>query len=117
MSLQLRHNLVALAYNANYQQASVAIGGRMSDGKNLNIKLVGKVAMDRSATVAQDLSERTFCMEEHTAVEHVPHFRVYLLGVSREDFVYDLGRHVDASLHGMRGGDFQFGNGQGMTGL
>ncbi len=68
-------------------------------GVNLKIKLVDKAAMDRSGAVAQGLSAiNTYCGEQDPA-DYVRYVRNDLMGIIREDLVYDVGRHVDDSVH------------------
>lgn len=72
---------------------------RWADGKDLNIKLVDKAAMDRSGAVAQGLSAINTYMGENDPAEYVRYVRGDLMGIIREDLVYDVGRHVDDSVH------------------
>ncbi len=68
-------------------------------GKDLNIKLVDKAAMDRSGAVAQGLSAINTYMGENDPADYVRYVRGDLMGIVREDLVYDVGRHVDDSVH------------------
>ncbi len=70
-----------------------------AEGKNLNIKLVDKAAMDRSGAVAQGLSAINTYMGENDPSDYVRYVRGDLMGIVREDLVYDVGRHVDDSVH------------------
>lgn len=72
---------------------------RWADGKDLNIKLVDKAAMDRSGAVAQGLSAINTYMGENDPADYVRYVRGDLMGITREDLVYDVGRHVDDSVH------------------
>ena len=72
---------------------------RWAEGKNLNIKLVDKAAMDRSGAVAQGLSAINTYMGENDPSDYVRYVRGDLMGIIREDLVYDVGRHVDDSVH------------------
>jgi adenylylsulfate reductase subunit A len=68
-------------------------------GANLKIKLVDKAALSRSGAVAQGLSAiNTYCGENDPA-DYVRYVRNDLMGIIREDLVYDVGRHVDDSVH------------------
>ena len=61
--------------------------------------MVDKAATDRSGAIAQGLSAiNTYCGENDPA-DYVKYVRKDLMGVIREDLVYDLGRHVDDSVH------------------
>lgn len=72
---------------------------RWADGKDLKIKLVDKAAMDRSGAVAQGLSAINTYMGENDPADYVRYVRGDLMGITREDLVYDVGRHVDDSVH------------------
>jgi len=69
----------------------------------LKVTVVDKAAMDRSGAVAMGLSainEYVGIKEgENTVEEYVKYVRQDLMGVSREDLVYDIARHVDGSVH------------------
>jgi adenylylsulfate reductase subunit A len=68
-------------------------------GANLKVKLVDKAALSRSGAVAQGLSAiNTYCGENDPA-DYVRYVRNDLMGIIREDLVYDVGRHVDDSVH------------------
>ena len=72
---------------------------RWAEGTGLKVKLVDKAAMDRSGAVAQGLSAiNTYCGENDPA-DYVRYARNDLMGIIREDLVYDVGRHVDDSVH------------------
>ncbi len=74
---------------------------RWAEGTDLRIKLVDKAAMDRSGAVAQGLSAiniNTY-MGENDPADYVRYVRGDLMGIVREDLVYDVGRHVDDSVH------------------
>ncbi len=68
-------------------------------GIDLKVKLVDKAAMDRSGAVAQGLSAINTYMGEHDPADYVRYVRGDLMGITREDLVYDVGRHVDDSVH------------------
>jgi adenylylsulfate reductase subunit A len=68
-------------------------------GVNIRVKLVDKAAMDRSGAVAQGLSAINTYMGENDPSDYVRYVRGDLMGITREDLVYDLGRHVDDSVH------------------
>ena len=69
------------------------------EGHDLKVKLVDKAAMDRSGAVAQGLSAINTYMGENDPAEYVRYVRGDLMGITREDLVYDVGRHVDDSVH------------------
>ena len=68
-------------------------------GVELKVKLVDKAAMERSGAVAQGLSAINTYMGENDPADYVRYVRQDLMGIVREDLVYDVGRHVDDSVH------------------
>jgi adenylylsulfate reductase subunit A len=72
---------------------------RWAEGQDLKIKLVDKAAMDRSGAVAQGLSAINTYMGDNDPADYVRYVRNDLMGIIREDLVYDVGRHVDDSVH------------------
>ncbi len=72
-------------------------------GKNLRVVLVEKAATERSGAVAQGLSAiNTYLGQrwgEKTPEDFVRYVRTDLMGIVREDLVYDVARHVDSSVH------------------
>ena len=70
-----------------------------ADGTDLKIKLVDKAALSRSGAVAQGLSAINTYMGENDPADYVRYVRGDLMGIVREDLVYDVGRHVDSSVH------------------
>ena len=72
-------------------------------GRDLKIVLVEKAAIDRSGAVAQGLSAINCYMGmrwgENRPEDFVRYVRNDLMGLSREDLVYDVARHVDSSVH------------------
>jgi len=72
---------------------------RWAEGTDIKIKLVDKAAMDRSGAVAQGLSAINTYIGENDPADYVRMVRTDLMGLIREDLVYDVGRHVDSSVH------------------
>src|SRR3569832_2337425 len=69
-------------------------------GMDLKIKLVDKAAMDRSGAVAQGLSAiNTNIGTEQDPADYARMVSNDLMGITRDDLAYDLGRHVDDSVH------------------
>ena len=68
-------------------------------GQNIRISMVDKAATDRSGAVAMGLSAINTYMGKNDPVDYVKYVRNDLMGIIREDLVYDLGRHVDDSVH------------------
>lgn len=69
------------------------------EGHDISVKLVDKAAMDRSGAVAQGLSAINTYMGVNDPADYVRYVRGDLMGITREDLVYDVGRHVDDSVH------------------
>ncbi|MGB9715140.1 MAG: adenylyl-sulfate reductase subunit alpha [Thermodesulfovibrionales bacterium] len=72
---------------------------RWANAKGLKVVLVDKAATDRSGAVAMGLSAINTYIGENKVVDYVKYVRNDLMGIIREDLVYDLGRHVDDSVH------------------
>jgi adenylylsulfate reductase subunit A len=70
-----------------------------AEGSNLRIKMVDKAALSRSGAVAMGLSAINTYMGENDPADYVRYVRNDLMGITREDLVYDVGRHVDDSVH------------------
>ncbi len=70
-----------------------------ASGKDLKIKLVDKAALSRSGAVAQGLSAINTYIGDNDPSDYVRYVRNDLMGIIREDLVYDIGRHVDDSVH------------------
>jgi adenylylsulfate reductase subunit A len=69
----------------------------------LKIALVDKAALDRSGAVAMGLSAINQYVGvkdgENTVEDYVRYVRQDLMGISREDLVYNIARHVDSTVH------------------
>ena len=72
---------------------------RWANAKGLKVVLVDKAATDRSGAVAMGLSAINTYVGENKIVDYVKYVRNDLMGIIREDLVFDLGRHVDDSVH------------------
>jgi len=66
---------------------------------DMKITLVDKASMERSGAVAQGLSAINTYIGDNPIENYVKMVRNDLMGVVREDLIYDLGRHVDDSVH------------------
>ncbi|MFC2035557.1 adenylyl-sulfate reductase subunit alpha [Chloroflexota bacterium] len=70
---------------------------------NLKVVMVDKAATDRSGAVAMGLSALNQYVgmdaKGRSPAEYVNYVRNDLMGVTREDLVYDIARHVDGSVH------------------
>ncbi len=72
---------------------------RWATPKGIKITMVDKAATDRSGAVAMGLSAINTYIGENKVEDYVRYVRNDLMGIIREDLVYDLGRHVDNSVH------------------
>jgi adenylylsulfate reductase subunit A len=72
-------------------------------GRGLKIVVAEKAAIERSGAVAQGLSAINCYMgmrwNENQPEDFVRYVRNDLMGLSREDLVYDMARHVDSTVH------------------
>jgi adenylylsulfate reductase subunit A len=72
-------------------------------GRDLRIVVAEKAAIERSGAVAQGLSAINCYMgmrwDENRPEDFVRYVRNDLMGLSREDLVYDVARHVDSTVH------------------
>ncbi|MFZ5483906.1 MAG: adenylyl-sulfate reductase subunit alpha [Pseudomonadota bacterium] len=85
---------------AAYEIVRWAEAAKASAGVDLKIKLVDKAAMDRSGAVAQGLSAiNTYIGSEQDPADYARMVSNDLMGITRDDLAYDLGRHVDESVH------------------
>jgi len=69
----------------------------MSEGQT--VLLCDKAAMERSGAVAQGLSAINTYIGDNSVEDYVRMVRNDLMGIVREDLIYDLGCHVDDSVH------------------
>ncbi|CAA7625167.1 adenylyl-sulfate reductase subunit alpha [Magnetospirillum sp. SS-4] len=64
------------------------------------ITLVDKAALDRSGAVAMGLSAiNTYLGPDRDPADYCRMVSADLMGITRDDLVYDVGRHVDDSVH------------------
>jgi adenylylsulfate reductase subunit A len=88
------------ACGAAYEIVPWAKAAESAMGREIEIKLVDKAAMDRSGAVAQGLSAiNTYIGPEQDPADYTRMVSNDLMGITRDDLVYDLGRHVDESVH------------------
>ncbi len=71
---------------------------RWAEGTNLKIKLIDKAAMDRSGAVAQGLSAINTYLGDNDPADYTRMVANDLMGITRDDLAYDVGRHVDSSV-------------------
>lgn len=70
-----------------------------ASGKDISVKLVDKAAMDRSGAVAQGLSAINTYIGDQDPADYARMVSNDLMGITRDDLTYDLGRYVDDSVH------------------
>ena len=68
-------------------------------GDDQTVLLCDKAAMERSGAVAQGLSAINTYVGENSIEDYVRMVRNDLMGIVREDLIYNLGCHVDDSVH------------------
>jgi len=70
---------------------------------NLKVTLVDKAAVDRSGAVAMGLSAINQYVDlnsgKNTVKDYVDYVRMDLMGITREDLVANIARHVDSTVH------------------
>ena len=69
----------------------------MSEGQT--VLMVDKASLERSGAVAQGLSAINTYIGENAIEDYVRMVRNDLMGLVREDLIYDLGNHIDDSVH------------------
>jgi adenylylsulfate reductase subunit A len=78
-------------------------GGYWAQKAGLKVTLVEKAAVERSGAVAMGLSAINCYMGmrwgQNQPEDFVRYVRQDLMGLCREDLVYDIARHVDSSVH------------------
>ena len=77
--------------------AAYEIGKWMPAGSK--VCLVDKASLERSGAVAQGLSAINTYIGENSPADYVRMVRGDLMGIVREDLIFDLGRHVDDSVN------------------
>ncbi len=86
------------ACGAAFEAVRWAEAAKAAGKGDIKITLVDKAAMDRSGAVAMGLSAINTYLGENSPEDYVRYVRGDLMGIIREDLVYDLGRHVDDSV-------------------
>jgi adenylylsulfate reductase subunit A len=85
---------------AAYEVMRWAEAAKAEAGVDLKIKLVDKAAMDRSGAVAQGLSAiNTYIGDTQDPADYARMVSNDLMGITRDDLAYDVGRNVDDSVH------------------
>ena len=72
-------------------------------GRDKNVVIVEKANIERSGAVAQGLYAINCYMGtrfgENNPEDHVRYARIDLMGMVREDLLFDMARHVDSAVH------------------
>jgi len=68
-------------------------------GDDVKITLIDKAAMDRSGAVAMGLSAINTYLGDRTPDDYCRMVSADLMGITRDDLVFDVGRHVDGTVH------------------
>ncbi|MBF0175630.1 MAG: adenylyl-sulfate reductase subunit alpha [Magnetococcales bacterium] len=66
---------------------------------HIRVRLVDKAAMERSGAVAMGLSAINTYLGENNPADYVKMVSNDLMGIVRDDLIFDVGRHVDNSVH------------------
>ncbi len=66
---------------------------------DMSVLLCDKASMERSGAVAQGLSAINTYIGDNKCEDYVRMVRNDLMGIVREDLIFDLGRHTDDSVH------------------
>ncbi len=93
------HDVVLLIGGGGRGATGAAVEAvRWGDKIGLKTMLVDKAALERSGAVAQGLSAINTFLENNSADDYVRMVRTDLMGIVREDLIFDCGRHVDDSV-------------------
>ncbi len=92
------HNVDILIVGGGMAACGAAFEIKKWAPEDLRILLVDKAALERSGAVAQGLSAINTYIGENSIDDYVKMARNDLMGIVREDLIYDLGRHVDESV-------------------
>ncbi len=80
-----------------------AVEAKYWAGDDIKVILVEKAAIERSGAVAQGLSAINtypgWSKDENTHEDYIKYVSQDLMGISREDLVWDMTTHVDGSVH------------------
>ncbi|MBE9543438.1 MAG: FAD-binding protein, partial [Proteobacteria bacterium] len=68
-------------------------------GDDVRVTMVDKAALDRSGAVAQGLSAINTYLGENSPEDFCRMVSADLMGITRDDLVFDVGRHVDETVH------------------
>ncbi|HYB52090.1 MAG TPA: adenylyl-sulfate reductase subunit alpha [Burkholderiaceae bacterium] len=95
----IEHETDILIVGGGMAACGAAFEARRWAGNDVKITLVDKAAMDRSGAVAMGLSAINTYLGENTPEDYCRYVSADLMGITRDDLVFDVGRHVDDSVH------------------
>ncbi len=85
---------------AAYEIMRWADAAKAESGVDLKIKLVDKAALDRSCVLDNGMSAiNTYIGDAQDPADYARMVSNDLMGITRDDLSYDLGRVVDESVH------------------
>ena len=94
----VEHDVDALIIGGGMAACGAAFEIKKWAPADMKIMLVDKASLERSGAVAQGLSAINTYIGENPIESYVKMVRNDLMGVVREDLIYDCGRHVDESV-------------------
>ena len=95
----VEHETDILIVGGGMAACGAAFEARRWAGNDVKITLVDKAAMDRSGAVAMGLSAINTYLGQNTPEDYCRYVSADLMGITRDDLVFDVGRHVDDSVH------------------
>jgi len=95
----VEHQTDILIIGGGMAACGAAFEAKRWAGDDVKITLVDKAAMDRSGAVAQGLSAINTYLGENSPEDYVRMVSADLMGITRDDLVFDVGRHVDGTVH------------------
>ena len=95
----VEHETDILIVGGGMAACGAAYEARRWAGNDVKITLVDKAAMDRSGAVAMGLSAINTYLGQNTPEDYCRYVSADLMGITRDDLVFDVGRHVDDSVH------------------
>jgi adenylylsulfate reductase subunit A len=95
----VEHETDILIVGGGMAACGAAFEAKRWAGDDVKVTLVDKAAMDRSGAVAQGLSAINTYLGENTPEDYCRYVSADLMGITRDDLVFDVGRHVDETVH------------------
>ncbi|KAB2849651.1 MAG: adenylyl-sulfate reductase subunit alpha [Hyphomicrobiaceae bacterium] len=95
----VEHETDILIVGGGMAACGAAFEAKRWAGDDVKVTLVDKAAMDRSGAVAQGLSAINTYLGENTPEDYCRYVSADLMGITRDDLVFDVGRHVDDTVH------------------